>query len=487
MPEEFEIVTKPFKKARLKCQRKYPPRRRIKSVSPCGVSDTVCISVEDEHYLTDGCLVTHNTRVAILLQQKRKCNCLIVCPAYLVSNWKKEILKWAPHALVTTFKSGKEIYDVCDSDFVVISYDLAQKAEHLFEWADMVVGDELHHLKNMAAKRSQFFHRVIYENSIKYLHGLTGTPIKNRVREFYSLIALMYYDPQLDKGFSAESANTFGKFLEKNLPKSKLFLDVYPDEITFADQFSFSKTYEIKVKGHRVPITNYYGLRNKKELKTWLKGRYLRIRADKNDLPPISYLDTLVSDIDNTALLQAFEDYFISDAEAYAKGKGSEYAIRKKRTSSVLPEHKRNAALQKVPFTIKYVENLLESAECCLIYSDHREPCQLLAKHFNVPAITGEMPAHRRAQLVTDFQSGKINTLCATIGALKEGSDLFRSKDMVLNDPAWTPGDISQVINRMRALGEKDPRTVHRILGSPQDAKIWEVLEEKMKTIDQAT
>ena len=121
------------------------------------------------------------------------------------------------------------------------------------------------------------------------------------------------------------------------------------------------------------------------------------------------------------------------------------------------------------------------------MYSDHREPIEKIAAHFKVPAITGSMPAMRRAQLVNDFQAGKINILCATIGSLKEGADLYRAKDLVMLDPAWVPGDIAQVINRMRAIGEKDPRTVHRILGSPQDERIWQVLEDKMRTIDQAT
>lgn len=262
----------------------------------------------------------------------------------------------------------------------------------------------------------------------------------------------------------------------------------------------------------KLKVTNYSGLRNRKELKSWLKGKYIRIRADAKDLPPISYLDTLVKDTDDKKLLQAFNAFFVSDAEirklvrdGIAKIKrekesgritAKEAAIRRRdvereardmRTGSVLSEHKRNAAVQKIPFTIKYVENLLESVECCLVYSDHRESCQKIADHFKVPAVTGSMPAKRRAALVNDFQAGKLRILCATIGALKEGADLFRAKDLVLNDPVWVPGDLLQVINRTRALGEKEPRTVHRILGSPQDAKIWEVLEEKLATINKAT
>lgn len=421
------------------------------------------------------------SRVAIKLQQRRQVNCLVVCPSHLITNWGKEIKKWSPDSIVTMFRKGKDIYDVFDTDITVTSYDLVTKAPWLFEWSDMVIADEIHILKNMASKKSQFFHQQIFENSTKYLHGLTGTPLKNRVKEFYSLLALMNYNPkQTDHSF----------------------LDTYPDEITFAEHFSFSETYDVEVskgkKTWRMPVTSYKGLRNKKELKKWLEGKYIRIRAEKGDLPPISYLDTLVSDIDDKQLLREFNQQFVRDEDVRKyvreenrlrdkknKIKGSE--VREMRTGSTLSEHKKSAALKKVPFTIKYVENLMESVKCCLVYSDHKDPVHELANHFEVPAITGAMPASRRAQLVNDFQAGKFNILCATIGSLKEGADLYRAKDTVFNDLPWIPGDLLQVINRTRAIGEKDPRTVHRIFGSPQDEKIAGVLEEKIKTIDEAT
>lgn len=406
------------------------------------------------------------TRAAILLRQKRDVNCLVVCPAYLIPNWKREIKKWDPMASVTTFQSGKDIYDVCDSDFVVTSYDLIQKAEHVFEWADMAVCDEVHHLKTMTSLRSQFFHRALYENGVKYWYGLTGTPIKNRVKEFYSILCLANYDP---------------------LQTDHTFLNKFSDEITFAEQFSFSESHEVQVKGGRyVTITNYYGIKNEAELKQWLRGKYIRIRATEKDLPPLTFLETLVQDIADPKLLAAFESYFITDEEAYA-GAESFNDARKRRTGSVLPEHKRNAAVQKVPFTIRYVEDLMQSVDCCLVYSDHREPCEKIAAHFGVPAITGSMPGARRAQLVNDFQSGKLNILCATVGALKEGADLYRAKDLVMNDLPWITGDIDQVCARTRKIGEKDPRTIHLIFGSPQDEKIWQVLNDKRETIDRAT
>ena len=309
-----------------------------------------------------------------------------------------------------------------------------------------------HNLKNLSSKRSEFIHRALYENSVKYFHGLTGTPLKNRVREFYSILALASYDP---KG-------------------STDFLDAYPDEITFAEKFSHRLEYEVKVKTKRgqefrMPVVKYEGLKNVDELKRWLKGKYIRIRADIGDLPPISYKDILISDSPNQKLLAAFNSFF--DGE-------DSHLVR--------PDIKVQAAMQKVPFTIKYVENLVETVDCCLIYSDHKEPVKAIAAHFGVPAITGAMPANQRAQLVADFQAGRLKFICATIGSLKEGADLFRSKDIVLNDPCWIPGDLNQVMNRIRAIGEKDPRTVHRVMGSPQDSTIYEALEKKSEVIRMA-
>lgn len=390
------------------------------------------------------------SRVAIETREKFKLNCLVICPSYLVDNWKVEIKKWVDRPIITTFHRGKDLFDVADSDYVVLSYSLSQKAPWLFEWADMVVLDEAPAIKSMKAKRTQFIHKEIFENSMKRVLLLTGTPIKNRVQEFYSLLALTYYNP----------ATPGGRFLE-----------LYPDEISFADQFSHREQYTMEMNGRWVTVVKWAGLKNQDELKQWLKGRYIRIRdTDVLDMPPVSYQSILVSENEDKKLLSAFEAYFTHENR-----------------DSVKPEYKADAALQKVPFTIAYAKDLLEQRECCLIYTDHREPAKAIAKHFGVPAITGEMPAKKRSELADRFQAGEGKVLVATIGSLKEGKDLFRAHDVIFNDLAWVPGDLKQVVNRVRVVGKKTPCVVHRIFGSPQDAYIAETLDEKIDTIERAT
>lgn len=414
--------------------------------------------------------------VGISIQQTLKNNCLIICPGYLVSNWPKEIRKWAKKdTQITVFKKGSEIYEPCDSDFVVISFDLVQKAPHLFEWCDMVLIDEAHHLASMKAKRTQFIHKQIFENSVPRVHELTGTILKNRVKEFYSPMALMYYDPNEE---AVGVQQDFGTFIKKNKVKhseSPKFLDRFVDEISFADHFSFREEFKVKVtdkrgRTYQMPVARWKGLRRVDELKKYLRGKYIRIKASDRDLPPVSYKTILVSDNKDLALLDAFNSHFESEG-----------------AGSVRPDIKVEAALKKVPFTIKYIEDLLISIDCVLVYSDHVAPIEAIASHFGVTAITGKMSSKKRSQLADDFQSGKGKILCATIGALKEGKDLFRAKDIVINDCCWVPGDMKQVVNRIRGLGQKDPRTVHEIFGSPQDEKISTAIKDKMYVIEEAT
>lgn len=397
--------------------------------------------------------------VALSVREKlksigRPSKCLIICPSYLTPNWRKEIEKWTTEKDITSFTKGKDIKKVSHKGYVIISFDLAMKAEFLFDWCDCLIIDEVHNLKSTESKRSQIIHRCIFEYAVKRVMLLSGTILKNRVREFYSPIAITYYNPKLDK------------------PK---FLEEFPDEISFADEFSHRMEFQIKGttkygRYFRSTVVKYTGLKNLIKLKKYLKGRYIKLEADDNDLPPISEVKIQVSDIDNKDLLQAFDEFYADEGN-----------------HSVKSDIKVQAAMAKVPFTIKYVEDLLTKVDCVLIYSDHVEPITAIAAHFKVKPITGKVTGKKRGEMAGAFQKGEGTVLCATIGALKEGQDLFRSRDIVLNDYPWVPGDLKQVINRVRKLGEKEPRFVHYVLGSPQDSKILALIKQKERDISAAT
>ena len=298
-------------------------------------------------------------------------NLLVVAPGYLLRNWEEEILRiFGSGVDIHLVKSGK---DIRRGEITLISYDLASKAEILFEGTDMVIADEAHYLKSMTAKRTEAFHKFIYENSIKRLSLLTGTPIKNRVSEYYSLLALMNYE---------------------TTPKTD-FLKKFEDQISFADYFSNRVEFKIPVwkYGRQIYINQmkWTGTKNTGKLKKYLEPFYFRVNSSSVlDLQEVIYKKIQVSDTNDPYLIENFEKYFMKDG-----------------ASSVNSEFKAKAALEKVPFTVKYVKDIIDEVGSVVIYSDHVEAIKRIASEFKVKPITGETPGAVRAERVKRFQEGK--------------------------------------------------------------------------------
>jgi len=370
--------------------------------------------------------------------------CLVICPAYLTGNWINEINKTLDGQLISRFKKTKDVYYPVDSDFVIVSYDTAIKCEFLFEWANMVILDEATAVKNMKAKRTLAIHKAIYENGIPRVHLLTGTPIKNRVTEFYSLMALCNYNPN--------SGDTS-------------FLTEFTNAITFSDKFS-----------HRTEFTRYYnfksytvvqwdGLKNEEELKKWLGGIYISRRSK---MPPINFSDVMIDDCDDNELLKDFME---------SQGLNP---------NSVAPKSKVAAAIYKAPLTIEYVKDKIESGQIegpVIIYTDHIEPCEILAKGFNTIPITGAMPPQKRQEMADAFQAGTLPVLVATIGSFSSGYTLTRGNYMCFNDFCWVPGEMEQCYFRINRKGQDRPCFVDRLFGSKQDEYIFNTQLNKYNVI----
>lgn len=375
---------------------------------------------------------------------------LISCPTHLIYNWLAEIEMWFPNRwIVSIFDKGKKIYFPFHSDIVITSLDLATREDYLFEWCSMLVVDEAHELKSMTSKRTTFYHKHIYENSIPRVHLLTASPLKNRVEEFYSLMAMCYYNPELEKSN---------------------FLTKYPDSISFAEEFSLKKKFLIEVNGRKVPVIKWYGLKRENlfRLKQYLRPIYVRFNAPIDRIEEIPYL---ISNSPNKELAAQFGEYY-----------------GHKDNQSVAGGAKLDSAMRKIPFTIERVNQILEECGRCVIYTDHRPVCKELAEHYGVPAVTGEMSGKRRLEIANEFQNGEREVFVATAGSFNSGASLTRAKDLVWNDFPWVPITIYQVNRRLDGPAQKEAKfNIHVVFGSPQDMKIYNTLKEKRETIKEVT
>jgi len=381
------------------------------------------------------------TPQSIALALITKSKALVVCPAYLKFNWAEEIQKFAKNPQkVFVVKTKADIkFNKKEYDFVIVNYELLGKAESLMDGRNLVISDEAHYLKNPKAKRTDAFDKLIYEYCPDRLILATGTPIKNRVGEFYQLMRLCSYDPN----------------------KSSTFCDRFPSLYSFQMKFSNMKSFRMRGR----TITKFEGTRNVSELKRELDGIYIR-RLCKNVLSleePIRK-DVLVNYSDNPALAAEFDKVSIT------RGKDS--------------SAKAASALSKTPYTAKYCKGLFEEGSGQLvIFTDHVESARDLGRMLDIEAIDGSTPMAKRDKIVKAFQSGKTNFIVGTIGAMSTGLNLIQSCHVIFNDISWVSGDNDQAEKRIHRFGQTNVCTFHRILGSFQDAYISKKVVSKANDI----
>ena len=368
------------------------------------------------------------TAQAIEVANRTELSTLVICPAFLKGTWEREIEKFS--------KNPKQ--------FTITSYSRLKHLEKDFKKYALVICDEIHYLKNMKAQRTCHIHRYMKTNPPERFIGLSGTAIKNRVSEFYSLIKLMDYSTR----------NTSGINMAK----------IFPDFWKFSGHFSF----RIKKNFGGQTVITYEGLQNVDHLKKLLKNKYLRRRTqDVLDLPPITRKTVMVKGANSEILKEVWKK------------------IKEGKDISSFSAAKKESANCKTDFTIKYAKDLLDAGEDPLIiFTDHIESAKKIAEHLGEVAITGGTPVSRRDKMVQAFQAGKIKVLVATTGSLSVGVTLTRSRNIIFNDLPWVPGDLAQAEARIWRISQKRNCVVHAIAWGSIDAHIIETLTKKVDVIN---
>ena len=122
---------------------------------------------------------------------------LIICPSSLVQNWVCELKKWLGEAIrpVAIADSGgnpkrKLTLFEGDNDVLIISYDqLKIHCNEIYKMKTigLLIADEGHRLKNAHIKTTQAAAAVPAKRRVI----LSGTPIQNDLKEFYSMVSFV--------------------------------------------------------------------------------------------------------------------------------------------------------------------------------------------------------------------------------------------------------------------------------------------------------
>ena len=188
--ENLIYMVKPFKTNRLKSKVKYPEVRYFDKVEFAGEEECMCLTVEDEHYLTDNFIVTHNTLQALMMLAQAKCRpAVIVLPVHLIKQWQAVISTTLPQAKTQLIKTGNADFKHEENvDFFLVTYDKFKRMYTGFQDAKIktLVGDEIHHIRNNGTDRYDAF--KVMTNQVNYVVGLTGTPVFNNGVDLFNIL-----------------------------------------------------------------------------------------------------------------------------------------------------------------------------------------------------------------------------------------------------------------------------------------------------------
>lgn len=381
---------------------------------------------------------------ALAICTQSRLRTMIVCPAYLKQNWANEVHKFTNlKAQVVEKPKGFILRD--STDIVISSYSQLKHTRHLFNKVRMVIADEAHYLKGVDTERTKLFHEYIDGSKPERLALLTGTPIKNRIDEYYSLLVLCSYNPRGTSG--------------------KRIFDKFTNYYSFLNTFTTPK--KINIGGGK-KITKYEGANNIPLLKTFLKDKFIRrLSKDVLDLKKPMHKDVYISFKEDPILEAIWQDYLDNPGNPHVSSR------------------KAKSALEKTSFTCKYVEDLLNETDSCVVFTDHVASAGAIHSHFGRKAriITGAVSPKNRGIIVDSFQRGDFSVLVATIGAASTGFTLTRANNLIFNDINYVGPNNEQAMARINRIGQEKVCVYHYILGSPTDKSIQKTIGKKGKDL----
>lgn len=415
--------------------------------------------------------------VGVLNTKKTLHSVLVVCPATLKYNWKREIEKWLVHDMEVGIAEGKTFPD---TPVVVINYDLLVKHHKRLTaqtW-DVAIFDECHALKNPTAKRTRavFGHRKMPGIAANQRLFLSGTALFKAPIDLWPLCKAC--DP-----------SGLGR-----------------------DWYAFIRRYcDAKQTQYGLDTS---GASNLEELQFKLRSSFM-IRRSKNDvvdeIPPERHtiilpqagLERLV-----TAEARAVEEHLGEFAHllngvldpavvdqivnGYSHHDGIDRGDAPASAGSMLGDlarARRDLALAKVGMCVEHIKGLLEDEKKVVVFAHHRDVVLRLTEEFpNAAVVVGGMTAKAKDEKVVSFQNSETcNVFIGNILAAGQGINLSVANVACFVELSWVPSEMDQAEERIWDVLKKDMNWIYRyVVENSLDSRMVDVLDQRQKNIRRA-
>jgi len=386
---------------------------------------------------------------------------LVICPASVLHNWRRESERFTPHLKVLVLESGaarhnlrKQIpqYDLIVTNYALLRRDL--EALQKFSFCAVIL-DEAQFIKNPSAQVTV---------SVKQLKAtqrlaLTGTPLENRLLDLWSITDF------IQPGY-------------------------------LGSQDHFTQTYEPKGEGDAGLSAQRIARRRLSAKLRPLMLRRLKRQVAK-DLPDRIemrrdcelgeeqrklYLAELRRSRDQ--VMQAVAEKGLNKSKIHVLA-----ALTRLRQICCHPQLVGSDSMSgKTDTLFELLDPLLSEGQKVLIFSQFVQMLKILEgecrqKQIPTHVLTGE--TKERQAVVQAFQNdNNAAVFLLSLRAAGTGLNLTTASYVVLYDPWWNPAVEAQAIDRSHRIGQTRTVNAYRLIApGTVEEKIWELQQRKAQTI----
>ena len=464
---------------------------------------------------------------------------LIICPASLKTNWKKEIMWYAPERDITIiespirmtkpelekylgYKEGrsgltvKELQEEAkdkgkweDNRFVIVNFDILeefykipvtrskeniQKAledspmlQYILNKKSLIIIDEAHRLSNDTSIRYKIIDNLIKRGNPDSIYLATGTPITNNPQNFYCLLKLIndpitddwqYY---MDRYCGAMKIPAKG---EKERWTNYFLQYVKKNSWYDLNQEEKDRLKEYISKNAR-KITIMKDGTNLEELK--LRVQHLYLRRTKEDIGnslPNKTIHELYYDL--SPLQKEEYDRLWDEYETAQLELDPTKEINKDLLEGAI--YRKYCSNQMIPNTIKLAEQLISEGKKVIIATCYDEELNLLKEYFGDKAVVynGKMNTKQKDNAQKSFTDDpNIMVFIGNIIAAGVGITLTVSQSIIFNNISFVPSECRQMEDRAYRIGQtKDVDIYYQMFRDTQYEKMWEIVLKKELVIN---
>lgn len=389
-------------------------------------------------------------------EEKRDAKVLLVVPASLLANWKKESEKFTPELDINILhgRPASELNEnlkKAKAFLTVTTYGMVSRLEALQDttW-DCIILDEAQAIKNPVTKQT----REIKSLKGKMKIAMTGTPIENDLTNLWSLFDFLNKGMLGSSGEFKEFCRTLGDspdgyarlksivapFMLRRVKTDKNIISDLPEKIEKIDYTELSKKQTVLYR------------KTVKELEEKIET-----------LSGIERRGAVLAAIMKLKQICNHPDQYLGQKEFSAADSGKFGMLR------------------------EICETVYEKRERVLVFTQFKEIAQPLSDYleeiFGVKGyvLHGGTPVSRRGEIVEAFQGEKyVPFIVLSVKAGGTGLNLTNANHVIHFDRWWNPAVENQATDRAFRIGQKKDVIVHKLVCSNTiEEKIDSIIESK--------